>query len=227
MSAQVSLMLVRHATESLSADSFLRLVLDEPGFNTVGTVLAAVCWLLPNAPECWNWGPRRRRLLRHSRCARYWRRCRSWAHNLCLESDRPDGQTDHTSAESRTGPVWWCQCRGRRREDRRERREFKEHPEVTWCTNGMILERHRIAKHLSAGAWDELCEVWHATKTCAHACVWWGVICRCTRIPKQTKCQQTNGPRPTHSGTEGGSEPCVQREPTRRAILVIVIEQRK
>ena len=82
-------------------------------------------------------------------------------------------------------------------------------------------------KHLSAGAWDELCEVWHATKTCAHACVWWGVICTCTRMPKQTKCQPTIGPRPTHSGTQGWSEPCVQREPTRRAIFVIVIEQRK
>ena len=75
--------------------------------------------------------------------------------------------------------------------------------------------------------WMNLCDVWHATRTCAHACVWWSVICRCTRIPKQTKCQQTNGPRPTHSGTEGWSEPCVQREPTRRAIFVIVIEQRK
>ena len=71
----------------------------------------------------------------------------------------------------------------------------------------------------------KLCEVWHATRTCVHACVWWGVICTCTRIPKQTKCQQTNGPRPTHSGTEGWSEPCVQR--ANLTIFVIVIEQWK
>ena len=52
MSAQVSLMLVRLATESRSADTFLRLVLHEPSFVEVGTVLAAECWLLLEAPEC-------------------------------------------------------------------------------------------------------------------------------------------------------------------------------
>ena len=52
MSAQVSLMLVRLATELKSAISLLEPVPDEPSFNKVGTVLAAVCWLLLDAPEC-------------------------------------------------------------------------------------------------------------------------------------------------------------------------------
>ena len=39
--------------------------------------------------------------------------------------------------------------------------------------------------------------------------------------------QPTNGSRPTHSGTQGESEPCVQRESSGRAVIVIVIEQRK
>ena len=39
--------------------------------------------------------------------------------------------------------------------------------------------------------------------------------------------QQGTGHSPSHSGTQGKSEPCVQREPTGRAIIVIVIGNRK
>ena len=34
-------------------------------------------------------------------CAHRRRRCRTWAHNLCEEWHRPDGQAVHTRAESR------------------------------------------------------------------------------------------------------------------------------
>ena len=39
--------------------------------------------------------------------------------------------------------------------------------------------------------------------------------------------QPTNGPRLTHSGTRGKSELSVQREPTGRVLIVMVIENRK
>ena len=68
MSAQVSLMLVRLATEPLSAISLLELVPNEPSFNKVGTVLAAVCWLcsllLRNVEV--NQSPRKRRSSRRA-----------------------------------------------------------------------------------------------------------------------------------------------------------------
>ena len=46
------MMLVRHGTESQSANTFVRLVPNEPSFYKVGTVLAAVFWLLLDALEC-------------------------------------------------------------------------------------------------------------------------------------------------------------------------------
>ena len=52
MSAQVSLMPVRLATEPYSAISLLELVPNEPCLNKVGTVLAAMCCLLLDALEC-------------------------------------------------------------------------------------------------------------------------------------------------------------------------------
>ena len=52
MSAQISLVLVRLGTETSFADSFLGVVPNQPRFHKVGTVLAAVCWLLLDAPEC-------------------------------------------------------------------------------------------------------------------------------------------------------------------------------
>ena len=39
--------------------------------------------------------------------------------------------------------------------------------------------------------------------------------------------QPRNGSRPTHSGIQGKSEPCVQREPTGRVLIVIVVKGRK
>ena len=52
-SAQVSLTLQPLSTESQSANTFVRLVPDEPRFNKVGTLLvAAACLLLLEAPEC-------------------------------------------------------------------------------------------------------------------------------------------------------------------------------
>ena len=39
--------------------------------------------------------------------------------------------------------------------------------------------------------------------------------------------QSTNVPRPTRSGTQGKSESCVQREPTGRVLIVIVIVYRR
>ena len=35
-----------------TSDTFVRPVPDEPGFDKVGTLLAAECWLLLDAPEC-------------------------------------------------------------------------------------------------------------------------------------------------------------------------------
>ena len=55
----------------------------------------------------------------------------------------------------------------------------------------------------------------------------------CTGIPRLSFCmmrairQSANGPRPTQSGTQGKSGPCVQREPTGREIIVMVIERRR
>ena len=50
-SAQVSQVLLRLSTESRSANTFVRLFPNEPGFDTVGTLLAAICWLLLDALE--------------------------------------------------------------------------------------------------------------------------------------------------------------------------------
>ena len=36
-----------------------------------------------------------------------------------------------------------CRSRRGRSQDRRERRALREHPEVTWCADGMILETHK------------------------------------------------------------------------------------
>ena len=44
---------------------------------------------------------------------------------LCLESDRPDGQTVHSRAESRTVKSDSSQCRRGRSKDKRERRELR------------------------------------------------------------------------------------------------------
>ena len=47
----------------------------------------------------------------------------------------------------------------------------QEHPEVTWCADGMTFEKHtkdRSNKLTKCRCIDELCEVWHATrKMCA------------------------------------------------------------
>ena len=128
-------------------------------------------------PVSWSWYP-----LRHSpagscsfwsegwsACARYWRWCRTWAHNLCLESDRPDDQTVHPRAESRTGLVWFqsCRCRSSQSKDRRKRSELRNTQE--WHGRGrddFWETRKGSLKYL--GALDELCEVWHVTrKMCA------------------------------------------------------------
>ena len=120
MSAQVSLMRVRLATELQSTTSVLELVPNEPGFNKVGTVLAAVCWLLLEAPECrgklrsseavivasyscWNPMFLVGRLI--GVCSLADIDAELWAHNMCLEADRPDGQTVHPTLGSRTGLV--------------------------------------------------------------------------------------------------------------------------
>ena len=50
MSAHVSVMLVRPTTESRSANTFVRVVPDAPSFDKVGTLLAAECLLLLEAP---------------------------------------------------------------------------------------------------------------------------------------------------------------------------------
>ena len=42
------------ATDSLSADTFVRLIASDPSFNKVGTLLAADCWLLLDAPPPQN-----------------------------------------------------------------------------------------------------------------------------------------------------------------------------
>ena len=38
-----------------------------------------------------------------SACARYWHRCRTWAHNLCLGSDWPDGHAAEPRAKLHQG----------------------------------------------------------------------------------------------------------------------------
>ena len=79
----------------------------------------ACCLMLRNVEV--NWGPRKRRLSRRtlagnscfwaegwSACARYRHRCRTWAHNLCLEigSARwPDGPSQSGVAQG--GLVWF------------------------------------------------------------------------------------------------------------------------
>ena len=52
MSAQVFLMQVRPATESRSANTFVKLVPNAPSFDKGGTLLAAECWLLLEAAKC-------------------------------------------------------------------------------------------------------------------------------------------------------------------------------
>ena len=48
----------------------------------------------------------------------------------------------------------------------------------------------------------------------------------CVSCMLRTCSPTRNGPQPSHSGTQGKSGPCVQSEPTGRAIIVIVIEKR-
>ena len=119
MSAQVSLMPVRPTTESQSANTFVRLVPNAPSFDNVGSLLAAECCLKLRNVEA-NKGPQkwwssRRSLAGNScfttegwsACARYLRRCRTWALNLCVGSDWPDDQAVHPRAELHTGLVWF------------------------------------------------------------------------------------------------------------------------
>ena len=48
-----------------------------------------------------------------------------------------------------------------------------------------------------------------------------------TRLAREQIRPTGNGPRYMHSAPQGKSVPCLQREPTGRAIIVIVIEQRR
>ena len=104
---------------------------------------AGCCSMLRNVEA--NWGPRRRRLSRHSPCARHRHRCTTWAHNLCLESDRSDGETVHSRRSRERVQSGFSQCRGRRREERRERRELRNTQKWHGARMGWFW-RHRIAQ---------------------------------------------------------------------------------
>ena len=55
----------------------------------------------------------------------------------------------------------------RRRQDRRGKQRAQEHPGVTWCADGMILERHTESlKHLEPMHVDELCDLLRAREKC-------------------------------------------------------------
>ena len=73
-------------------------------------------------------------------------------------------------------------------------------------------------KHILLSSTDAgpLCSKWHEACTGTSGQLF---LASCEYVrPTRT------GPWPTHSGDQGMSEPCVQREPTGRAIIVIVIE---
>ena len=62
-------------------------------------------------------------------------------------------------------------CRRGRRQDRREKQNTQEHPGVTWCTDGMILEKS--LKHLGPVQvhWMKCANCVTKQENCAHACV--------------------------------------------------------
>ena len=70
--------------------------------------------------------------------ARRWRRCISWAHNLGFESDRPDGQTIHQRAESRT--IVWFQSAVSTKTRQEQRTQL--HQGGTWCAEGWFWRGH-------------------------------------------------------------------------------------
>ena len=90
----------------------------------------------------------------------------------CLESDRPDGQTVHPRAESRTCSVW-CQSAVSESSWTKSRQEgtlrSQEHPEVTWCADGMILETHRKNRSMQVN-WMNCASV--ASHAMRKMCAW-------------------------------------------------------
>ena len=89
-------------------------------------------------------------------CSLHWHRGRTWAHNLCLESYRPDGQTVHSQSGvahgfslipvSGVGVVWW-EIGGKR--DRRTRHDTKRLLSLAEMRSHHNTPKHSILYNLS------------------------------------------------------------------------------
>ena len=111
-------------------------------------------------PQWWQWLRRHRAgnsCCRWSACARYWLRCRAWAHDLCLEFrlDRwPDISTPRRSGTGGSSDssqwCWWCgrsrQRTGRWKGNRRKRtrRNTQKRHDQRWND----FERHATLDNL-------------------------------------------------------------------------------
>ena len=110
-------------------------------------------------------------------CARYWHRCRTWAHNLCLEWDRPDGQIVHTRMESHTGFVWLQQVTSvwQFTVRRQEETGSKEHSTETSPKMKWLLQTQRIVRPLS----QSCNHTWRAQREKVRVCAY-GEVSICT-----------------------------------------------